>query len=71
MGRNPCVCGILERHEKNEIPDAIAKIESQIEAPGPHWLGREDKIASVERELKEKVPKGAPIPPRALDKPVA
>ena len=41
-----------------EIPDAIAKIESQIEAPGPHWLGREDKIASVERELNEKVPRG-------------
>ena len=43
-----------------EIPDAIAKIESQIEAPGPHWLGREDKIASVERELNEKVPRGHP-----------
>ena len=43
-----------------EMPDAIAKIERQIETPGSHWLGREDKIKSVERELNVSVPRGHP-----------
>ena len=43
-----------------EIPNAIAQIEGQIAAPGSCWLGREEKIASVERELNEKVNRGHP-----------